>query len=214
MANAFKKAAEKAAAPGKPQKGEEVQFVPEDEQILEAVDDFIKAADEMKQRETDKKVASSKVLPFGREQYFKLFSDKEIQPEKVTILSKSGKSVKFIAQDRAGTYDIQDEVVENLANVLGKDKTEDIVERYTEYSFDDAILNKPKVMDILSDAIVTLVTKKILTQEQADSLLKAKARQVLKKGILARLATICENDPKKMEMVADLVGSNITTYIQ
>lgn len=214
MANAFAKAAAKAAVPQPKGKEDATIFTPTDDTILTSVDEFIDAKERAKKAESDQLVAQNEVMPWARKEYYKLFSKKGVTPEKMSILGKSGKMVKLIFQDRSGKYDISPETLETLKTLLGVEKAEALVEETTDYSFDNAILYKDGVMDALGEAINGLVEKGLITAAESENILKAKPRRVVKKGVLDRLPDLCDNDSEQMQSVAEALGSNIVNYIQ
>lgn len=211
--NRFAKAAATTTVAAGKKKDERELIVPPDPTVRKAIDDFVAAKQKMKDGESEKKVADAVASPYYRKEFIGRFAAAGVQPEKLFFKGEQ-QEVQLISQDRGGVTDVSDEQLQTLKTLLGEKKAEGLIEEFTQFSLDEDILNLPGVADILSGAIDQLVSKKVLSQEQADKLLVPKARRIVKKGTVDRLAQICDSDAELMGAVTDALGSNFTIYIK
>lgn len=210
---AFNKAAAAAKIPASTTKSDDIVVTPEDEAVRKAVDAFEDAKKRAKQAKGDITTTKGVVEPFARDVWLKEFANTGKYPETFWVQGTKTK-VQHIVQDRSGVNDVTDESLALLKTLLGEQRAESIIEESTVYAINNAILNMPGVMEHLDAAIQDLETKGILTVAQRDALLEATPRRVVKEGSLQLLARLCDNDPERMAMVADALGSNMTTYIK
>lgn len=210
--NRFAKAAAKAEVAPKGKKDEALILTPPDDQIREAIDAYVAAKDKMKEAEGEKQVANDTCLPWIKGEWLKTYATNGRPPEKIKVKGMK-ETVNLITQDRGGRYNVSDEQLETLKTILGPEKAEGIISEFTEFSIDSDLLNRPGVADVLSGAIDKLVSTKVLTQEEADKLLVAKARRVIKSGTYDSMAALCNNNPDMMTLLTEALGSNVVVYI-
>lgn len=188
---------------------------PEDPEIKNSIDQFIKAKTQEKEAKAAKEVAASSVKVFAKDVFFGIFAKDGAKPEKNLTINGNKGSIKFIVQDRGNDerYYIADEQLIILRQLLGQALEDDLVE-YTKFSFDPTILNKPGVMDAFGACIANMVESDVLSQNDANSLLSAREVRTVKKGTVAKLAKLCGNKKELMEQVFQCLGSTVSAYIR
>jgi hypothetical protein len=211
--NLFAKAKEQApqaSSSAKPNKS--TIFVPSDPEVRKAIDDFAAAVDAMKVAEAKKATHSGIAMPAIFDEFIQRWAKDGVMPENVKAKGNAV-TIAFIVQDRGGLYNVGPEQEALLRKILGN-AVDDMISETTTYTINQDILNKPGVVEALSEAITTLVTKNILTQAECDSLLKADTKRTIKKGMLPRIHTICGGVVETMRQVSDVLGTTITRYLK
>jgi len=215
MGNAFTAAAAKAPA-GAASKSKKSQNIVEvrDDEVGAAIDELVAAHGRIKAAETDKSIASSTALPHCLEKFLADFAAAQRKPSTMKFRSEKGNTVTLVVQDRGERYDVSEEQHATILAILGKKKTEDIILRDMTFSFNNAILNKPGVMDALGEKIGELVASGILTGDEAGSLLEANHRMTVRKGVVDDLGKLCDNDPDQMKTLLEALGSHSSAYVK
>lgn len=211
-ANPFAKAAANAATNDQGSKKKSVTIIePEDPEIRQSIDEVVVATLAKNEADSRRDVAQEKVMPFALKVFIERYAQNGQLPGKLEFKGNTQKAA-LVIQDRSGQYNLSAEQQDALRTVLGDD-AEGIINNFVEYKFNNDILNIPGVMEALGSAIEKLVSNKILTSVQKDSLLIATPRCVVKSGILTRLCEICDGDQELMQTVKDVLGSNIVSYL-
>jgi len=218
MPNAFAQAAANAAAPAPTGKKKDQNIVILDAEdhpdVITAIDEFIEADGREKQAKSDKEVSKGVAVPHCLQTFLEQYAAKGKQPPTTKFRTPGGNQVTFVIQDRGEIYAAKPEQVETITAIVGEAKAATIILTDTKFSFNNAILNKPGVMDKLGHAIAELVTSGTITEADGDNILVAEARTTVRKGVVEELATICENDQGMMEQLLAALGSHSTQYIK
>lgn len=215
--NPFAAAASKASKPatkGGKKKNDNIVQV-EDQEVADAIDEFVEANSRKKQAEADQEVAKSVAVPYCRSEFLKQFAEQGRKPDNSPkFRTPEGNTVTFVTQDRGERYNVSDEQMETLQALLGEEKIEQIIIRDMTFKFNNDILNKDGVMDALGAKIGELVADGVITENEAGALLQADPRTTVRKGALDDLARLCDNDPDQMESVMAALGSHVSNYIK
>lgn len=217
--NPFQAAAARAGGPKPAAAKKQRDIVPiEDEAISTAIIEFCEADSREKQAKADKEIAKGTALPFCRDHFLRQFAEDGRQPETMKFRAVkegegNGSTVSLIFQDRGQQYPVSAEQLETLRAMLG-DKLDKIIVNDTTFEFDNDILNKPGVTEAVGGKLASLVADGVLTDAECGRLLVATPRTTVRKGVLADLARLCDNDPDKMTNLLGALGSHISCFFR
>lgn len=141
------------------------------------------------------------------------------------LVNKKGHSVTFVVQDRSATASLSDDQLHAIADgALDEDVSADeLVEVSRVYSFNPTILAEinasgrsvqDTVFQAVSDALVTLHKKKVLTESQLRGLIRYEERTVLKPTVLGKLPEICGRSVERMKAFLAAIGSASVRFIR
>ncbi len=164
---------------------------------------------------TAKSLASKRVAEYALAQFSADYARLGVTPESPMVVSnRTGESVTFVVQDKTKTSVVNDEQVESLVDILGEDGTNDILTTVDTFAFNGEILGQEGVAEALSHAIAKLVEGDKITQEQADGLIVASTKRLVKPGTVDRLADVCGRSNVKIEQVMRTLNGPIVTYVK
>ena len=189
------------------------------EKVSAAIHELCQLSAQEKAIAAKKKLFATVVAKHAKEQYVGDFCDLGVSPETpMVVQNQDGEKVTYVVQDRGGQYNVKDEQIEVLNQLLGPDRVEQLLYTEVSFGFDRTIFAIPGVAEhveqALEQAITTMVEKRVLTDEQADSLISAKEKTSFKPGTLDRAADICGKDRVRLSQFLDAMGSSCTRYVK
>jgi hypothetical protein len=194
----------------------------DDDLVLENAPDHIKAkVDLFVTKKKEAKAAGDEAKKINDQilnewlwpEYVGMFIKDRVQPEHVKIKGVNT-TVGLIVQDRSGNYNVKDDQLDIMIGILGEKRAKSLVHDWTDYSFNNELLNKPGVIEILEKAMKEMVETKVLTQDEVDKLLVGEYRRTFKPGVLARLPELSEGDQEQALTVIDGLKTNVVKYLQ
>lgn len=217
----FAKAAGKKSAAPKTTKKSTTWAVgdPEGDKVGKAVKELVRISGEMKALESKKSLHAQVVAKHAGTSFIRDFADNGVMPETpMKVVNADGDSVTYVVQDRGSQYALKDEQIEALEDVLGVDVVEGLVYNETTIKFNRDVMALPGVSEAieaaLEKAVVVMLKKGTLSEEQADELVEADVKRALKPGTLARAATLVGNDQTRLAAFIDAMGSGCTRYVK
>lgn len=218
----FQKAAAKSAAkPTKEKKSTTwvMGSAEEEAKVAKSIHELVKLTAEEKAIEAKKSLHATVVVCAAKERHIRAFCERGAPPETpMQLQNHDGEKVTFVVQDRGGQYNIKDDNMDMLRQLLGDDAADELVYTETTISFNRAIMAIPGVSDAIEKALEAVIQKLVksekLSEEQADELIDAKQKTAFKPGTLERAAEICGRNTTKLSQFLDIMGSSCTRYVK
>ncbi len=223
MAGLFTKAKDKAATKSPAKSKKETTWLvgdtDETKKLGVAVTELVKLNRESKTIEAKMGVFKSILKDFGETNYVKGYVALEVPPETpMNIQNSEGEKVTFVIQDRSSQYGVKDDQREALVELLGEDKTGELLYEETTFGFSREVLALPGVMAIVEKALESaskkLVEQGVVNQEVVDGLLEVKTKTAFKPGTLDKLVMICGRDVPRVSAFLEIMGSSATRYVK
>lgn len=202
--NVFDKAKPKPQNKKSTKKDDNIIIVDNDE-VSDAIDDFIRSQAIAKEANADATVAKGVIEPYALENYVKMMYDKGSKPSTIKFktpdredeegnVTDGGNIVSHIIQDR-GPKVINEDQEASLRAIMG-DNIDNYISEEDTYSFNTDILYKDGVADAIGAAISRslkkLVKDGIVTQDEADSVISVESTRVLSKGLVDDLLKVAK----------------------
>lgn len=215
----FAKAKEKAAATPSSAKKKATTWTVADPALSEAVKELVELEGRAKMIATSQARLKNALLKFAEDQFVQDYVRDEKAPDAPLVVANTdGDHVNFVFQDRGGQYGVTPEQEKDLVELLGKDKVDEILYEETRFSFNRVLMGVPGVMDCLGKHLEAcrdeLLSTKLLTVEQADSLIDVQTKRTVRHGVFDRLTQICGRDTTRLRDFLRFIGSCAVRYIK
>ena len=192
---------------------------PQGDQVGKAIHELCELTAQEKAIAAKKKLFSTVVAKHAKEHYVRDFCELGVSPDTpMTVQNADGEKVTYVVQDRGGQYNVKEEQIDGLKQLLGADLAESMLYSETSFGFDRAVFAIDGVAEAvekaLSACVERLVDSGVLDGDQADNLITAKTKTSFKPGTLDRAAEYCGRDTTRLGQFLDLLGSSCTRYIK
>lgn len=185
--------------------------------VAKAVHEVTVLHGEIKAIETKMDIAKKVIKKFCLGRFYKDYAQMGVFPETpMTVVNSDGDKATFVVQDRSASSAVKPEQVEELADILGEDRANELLVSETTFSFNRDVLLREGVADVIDKALERVQNQlrdKNLLGEDED-LLTASQKTVFVPGTLERLAIICGRDTTRMEAVVGAMGSAAVMYVK
>lgn len=178
-------------------------------------------------------VLKSQVKSFAQRNYVRDMCATGVPPETpmLVVNRETGQSVTFVVQERTGSG-LNDEQVEMLEDLLGKDAAAKIVYDETTFKFNPLVLAQPVangerdeetsevktisdvLNEVLTEVVESLAAKGVMSEAQVESLLQVDVKRAIRPGTVDQAAIICGQDTTKVEKFLDALGSSAVRYVK
>lgn len=218
----FQKAAAKSAAKPAKQKKTTTWVVgntEESERVAKSIHELVTLHSQEKIIDAKKEIHLAVVMNAAKDLHVAEFCSRGAPPETPMLMQNNdGEKVTFVVQDRGGQYNVKEESLEAMRQILGDDAADELVYTETTIGFNREIMALPGVSDAIEKALEAAVAKLIkshmLTEEQAEELITAAQKTSFKPGVLTRAAEICGRSTVKLSQFLDAMGSACTRYVK
>lgn len=133
------------------------------------------------------------------------------------IRGSDGGIVSYVVQDRTGSTALTPKQLEHLETLLGE-RAKHLTEQKTTYSLNQRILELPGVAAVversLQKAVEDLVGKHGLSRDQAEDLIVADTRTVLRSDVLGGIWDAVGNRKTRLSTFLSIVGAAVTRFIK
>lgn len=223
MAGLFAKATEKSAAKKKSSKPKKnttwVVGDPNGDEVGKAVHQMVELTAQEKAIAAKKKMAANVVLNHAKRSHVQDFCSLGVPPDTPMLVQNSdGEKVTFVVQDRSGQYNVKEEQLVALRDLLGDDAADELTYEETKLGFDRTIMAIPGVAEAVEKALERTLTKlvkdEVLTEEQAGELITADQKTSFKPGTLDRAASIVGRDATRLAQFLEAMGSSCVRYVK
>ncbi len=138
------------------------------------------------------------------------------------MVTKAGKSVAYVAQDRSNAYELKADQHASLIELLGEKPVREMTELRTSYAFDGKVLAEKArtgtVADVVAAALTMILEKQVkvglLSQSQVDRLLVCKPALGFKPGLFDRLIQFARGSADSLARCYAAVGSASVRFIK
>lgn len=220
MANAFAKATARAKVETKAAKAPETIWKLDDfDELQIPLADFVKACTDAKQADGTKDSAKGPLVEACTVRWIQHLVEHGARPgSTMRLVGRDGRAVTYVVKEEK--LPIDDATLDALRAVIG-DQVDELVTEEVSIAFDSAILTLPTVKQLASGQTRTifsvlgerlsalfsrLVKEGWLTPEQADGLILATKRRVLKAGYLDAIAAAGQGQPETIEAGLKAIG--------
>ncbi len=209
------------------------QLTAESARLNDAITRLIEAKADADAAANKDQLAKNDLTPYVKRQYAELIAREGMLPKTpITIVNVDGRDVTFVIQDRTSSTGLSDAQIEGLQNLIGIDATNELVLERDTYGFDpkvmadiageipvgadaDTIAALPKVQDVVFEIVSeVLQNDDRLTPEQKEALISCKTKKVLREGTLNRIVEFTGQDPQRVSLFYDILGSAVPRYFK
>lgn len=192
---------------------------PQGDQVGKAIHELVALTAQEKAIAAKKKLFATVVAKHASTSYVRDFCSMGVSPETPMVVQNAdGEKVTYVVQDRGGQYNVKDEQIDAMKQLLGEDLANSLLYTEVTFGFDRTIFAVPGVSEVieraLESAVKKLVKDEVLTGDQADELITAQQKTSFKPGTLDRAAEFCGRDTTKLTQFLDAMGSSCTRYIK
>ena len=192
---------------------------PAGDQVGKAIHELCELSAQEKAIAAKKKLFATVVSKHAKENYVRDFCELGVSPDTpMTVQNADGEKVTYVVQDRGGQYNVKEEQIDGMKQLLGADLAESLLYTETTFGFDRTVFAVEGVAEAVEKALTAcvgmLVDSGTISSEQADSLITAKSKTSFKPGTLDRAAEFCGRDTTRLAQFLDLMGSSCTRYIK
>ena len=219
----FAKAAQKnkTATASKPKSGRTwvVGTDEEKKKVADAVGELVKISSEMKALKSKENIFKGVVSKYAEDCFISDFADVGVRPDTpMKVANSEGSSVSYVVQDRGGQYNLKDDQIEALSEILGPDAAQDLLYTETTIQFSRHIMAIPGVADeverALESAVKRLMKAEVLTGDAADELIEVNQKTAFKPGTLDRAATLVGQNKTRLKQFIKAMGSSCCRYVK
>jgi len=210
--------AKTAAAPAKTKKSTVWQL--NEAALREAVTELVRSEADRKALETRQAHLKTVLLRAADELFAADYVRMEKSPDAPMLLvnPETGDSVNFVFQDRSGQYGLSAEQENDLKELLGEDRLNDLVYEESRFAFNRVIMGIPGVMDCLAKHLEAcrgeLLERGVLSEDQADELLDVTTKRTLRPGTLDSVTSHVGRDVTRFKKFLQFIGSCAVRYIK
>jgi len=187
-----------------------------------AITALLEAAKEEKAAKNKAGACKGTLKPWAETQWVELMSKLGVLPDTpITVVNHKGESVTFIVTDKSKQYDLDDDQVNALIEIMGEEGISKVVVDRTVFSFDPTIMSETAANgeESVTDVVAELVSEAIhgtdrLTDEQKESLLSAESKTWLRPDVVQRIPELVGQDPGRIGRFLAACGSAVTRYIK
>lgn len=234
MANLFKQAAKKASKETKKKpKGTVIELPieldPQDKTLTgesaklhKAVTDLIKGAAEYSAAKNKMNVAKGTLGRFAHPEISRRIAGTgTVPPGPIKFVDHKGQQVTYVIQDKSGQYPLKDDQIEELRELLGDEKADEVMETQEVYAFDNKVMDEPLEdgEGTVSDVIFEIVSRAIsrntrLTDDQKERLIRQDEKTKLIPRFPETAAMHCGKDAARIEDAFDILSSQVVRYLK
>lgn len=191
----------------------------ENEQVAVAVKNLVELSAQEKAITAKKKLYATTVMKHAKQNHVTDFCDLGVSPDTpMQIMTEDGEKVTFVVQDRGGQYNVKEDQVDALTQLLGEDATTNLLYTETTLGFDRLILAKEGVSEAIEKSLMRCIEGLVeggkLSEEQASELVTAKQKTSFKPGTLGQAAAIVGRDVTRLAQFLDAMGSSCCRYVK
>jgi hypothetical protein len=192
---------------------------PEGDAVAKAVHLLVDLEAQSKALEAKMSLQKTVVWNHANRQFIADYCEIGAPPETpMKVVNSDGEEVTFVVQDRSGQYGLKEEQIDQLGQLLGEDKAQEILYTETSFGFNRDVLAHPGVQDVVEKALEAAVKKLIkdgvLDEDQAEAMIEAKQKTTFRPGTYQQLASIAGRDTGKMKDFLDIAGSSVCRYVK
>lgn len=188
------------------------------EELARNIDTIVEQAQVISAATNKAKMAKVAVANYAYDKFVAHVVDTGTSPETpMNLINSRGNKVTYVVQDRSTSQGrLNEHQYEDLVELLGEDKVEEVVYTKDTYSFNPEILSKPGVQKVintyLTKAVEKLVNDETLLPDEASELLNHEGGTWLRPGIIVRLREICGKDIGRVKSFLSIVAGACVRY--
>lgn len=196
----------------------------ENASVGDAIADFHECERESKALAVRAAFAKDTLKIYCEQRWIEVFgSTGEAPPTPVKLANSLGQTVSFVVTDRSAGLAIDDATYEELVDLLGEETVGVTTEERPTFRFNEDILSQAttkgkSIKDVVSERLqrmrTDLLTKGLITQEQADGLLTFGKPRVFLPYFLVHLPHYCGLNVDRFVQVLNLIGSAVIRTIK
>lgn len=192
---------------------------PDGDKVAKSLKELCQINADMKALEAKKNIHAKIVAQCADSNFVNDFCELGVLPDTpMKVVNGNGDAVTYVVQDRGGQYNLKDEQIEALNQILGEDAVQDLL--YTQHTikFSRTVMALPGVTEeidkALTSAVKRMVKNGVLDEDTADELVDVDEKTAFKPGTLDRAATLVGRDKTRLRAFLDAMGSSCCRYVK
>lgn len=190
---------------------------PEGDKVAKSVKELVRISNEVKAKKSQMAIHTGVVSKYAKSAFVEHFAENGVMPETpMKVVNADGDSVTYIVQDRSGQYNLKQEQIEAMNQILGEDVVDDLLYNEVTFSLNREVMAIPGVTEAVDKALSTAVRKlvkdEVIDGDQADELVDVSEKLAFKPKMLQRAATLTGNDKTRLLQFLNAMGSSCTMY--
>ncbi len=192
-------------------------------ELHKAVTDIIKATQAKNEAENQLNLAKGIVGKYAHDEVIRLMVEKgKALPCPIRVVNENNESATYCLVDKSKQYALDNDQVEAIYELLGKDNADAIIGTEQVFGFSPAVMNelvsnKETVRDVVADLLSTaIMNTKRLTTEQKKNLITCRTTKRLVAGIHKNAVDdeVCGRSFAKIKALFTICKSQICRYLQ
>ena len=219
----FKKAIKKSKSATKAVKSKATNWVVGSDaqkgKVANSVKELVRLSAEAKAIDAKMSLHKQLVSNYAFDQFVSDFASVGVKPETpMKVVNEDGDQVTYVVQDRSGQYNLKDEQIEMVGQILGEDVADGLVYTEVTIGFNKEIMALPGVSEViekhLEKAVQAMLDADILDEDEADELLTVNEKRAFKPKTIDRAAELVGKDKSRLAALVKAFGSSCCRYVK